>query len=85
MVQIGSWVEPMNGSEMTMLSDVDPSARSRRHDSRVEALYERANDLWPRLDRSRLTRTHGDPRKIARLIARRTVLTEEAILLLLLY
>jgi hypothetical protein len=70
---------------MTMLSDVGPSARSRGPDSRIEALYERANDLWPRLDRSRLIRTHGDPRKIARLIARRTVLTEEAILLLLLH
>lgn len=70
---------------MTMSSDVGPSARSRGRDSRVEALYERANDLWPRLDRGRLIRTHGDPRKIARLIARRTVLTEEAILLLLLH
>jgi hypothetical protein len=69
---------------MTMLSDVGPPALSRGRDSRVEALYERANDLWPRLDRGRLIRTNGDPRKIARLIARRTVLTEESILLLLL-
>ncbi len=68
---------------MSMLSDVGPSVRSHPRDSRVEAIYERANDLWPRLDRSRLIRTHGDPRKIARLISRRTVLTEEAILLLL--
>jgi hypothetical protein len=70
---------------MTMLSDVGPQVRGHRRDSRVEAIYERANDLWPRLDRSRLVRTHGDPRKIARLIARRTALTEEAILLLLLH
>jgi hypothetical protein len=70
---------------MTMSSDVGPSARSRGPDSRNEALYERANDLWPRLDRGRLSRTRGDPRKIARLIARRTALTEEAILLLLLH
>jgi len=34
----------------------------------------RALGLWPGLDRSRLTRTQGDPAKIARLVMRRTTL-----------
>jgi hypothetical protein len=48
-----------------------------------EALYARALALWPRLDRRQLSRTHGDARLVARLVARRTVLTEEAIVRLL--
>ena len=43
----------------------------------------RAMFLWPGLDRSRLVRTHGDPVRIARLVARRTSLAEEVIALLL--
>jgi hypothetical protein len=34
---------------------------------------------WPRLDRDRLRRTRGDPHRIARLVARRTTLSVEAI------
>ena len=43
----------------------------------------RALALWPRLDRRSLTRTHGDPRRIARLVERRTALPRESILYLL--
>ncbi len=46
-------------------------------------IYARALLLWPGLDRRRLVRTHGDPRKVARLVARRTIHGEEAILRLL--
>ena len=40
----------------------------------------RALAVWPRLDRKKLTRTCGDPRRVARLVARRTALSPEAIL-----
>jgi hypothetical protein len=53
-------------------------------DDRRPAITTRALSLWPRLDHRRLARAHGDPRKVARLVARRTILTEEAILSLLL-
>ena len=43
----------------------------------------RALLIWPGLDRARLRRTHGDPWKIARLVARRTSLPIESILSLL--
>lgn len=55
--------------------DVEPGA--------LQQLYTRALLIWPRLDRARLTRTRGDPRKVARLVARRTNHSEEAILSLL--
>jgi hypothetical protein len=55
--------------------DVEPGAR--------HPLYARALLIWPRLDRGQLTRTHGDPRKVARLVARRTIHSEEVILSLL--
>jgi hypothetical protein len=46
--------------------------------------YERrAVALWPRLDRVKLRRTHGDPTRIARLVARRTTLSVETIVLML--
>lgn len=48
------------------------------------ALYARARLLWPGLDSRALSRCGGDPRRIARLVARRTVLTEESIVELLL-
>jgi hypothetical protein len=48
-----------------------------------QPLYARALLIWPRLDRAQLTRTRGDPRKVARLIARRTIHSEEVILSLL--
>jgi hypothetical protein len=47
-------------------------------------LQRRALLIWPGLDRDRLRRTQGDPWKIARLVARRTSLSLEAILTLLL-
>jgi hypothetical protein len=43
-------------------------------------VLDRALALWPRLDRRRLRRTGGDPRKVARLIAQRTSMPEDAIL-----
>ena len=49
----------------------------------LKPLYARALLIWPRLDRAQLTRTRGDPRKVARLVARRTNHSEEAILSLL--
>ncbi len=48
------------------------------------AMYQRrALLIWPGLDRERLRRTHGDPWKIARLVASRTSLSTESILTLL--
>jgi hypothetical protein len=44
---------------------------------------DRALLLWPRLDRTRLTRTGGDPHRIARLVARRSALPTEVILAML--
>jgi hypothetical protein len=47
--------------------------------------YERrAVALWPRLDREKLRRTRGDPVRIARLVSRRTTLSVETIVLMLL-
>jgi hypothetical protein len=43
----------------------------------------RALALWPRLDREKLRRTRGDPRRIARLVSRRTTLSMETIVLIL--
>lgn len=51
-----------------------PSASTYQH---------RALMIWPGIDRSRLRRTQGDPWKIARLVARRTSLSTESILTLL--
>lgn len=69
-------------------SRIDPvdknPPRPRGRSEACKAIYARALVLWPRLDRGRLRRTHGDPLKVARLVARRTVLTEESILSLLL-
>lgn len=50
---------------------------------RAATYAERALLLWPRLDHARLRRTHDDPRKIARLVARRTTLSVDEILALL--
>jgi hypothetical protein len=43
----------------------------------------RALVLWPGLDRTRLTATKGDARRIARLVQRRTTQPFEAILAML--
>ena len=40
----------------------------------------RALALWPGLDRRKLSRTGGRPRRVARLVERRTSLTLETIL-----
>jgi len=49
----------------------------------TDALYARARSLWPGLDARALSRCNGDPRRVARLVMRRTILTEEAIVQLL--
>lgn len=43
----------------------------------------RALAIWPGLDRRKLTRTCGDPHRVARLVERRTALPRESILRLL--
>lgn len=47
-------------------------------------LERRALGLWPRLDKSALRRCHGDVKKIAHLVSRRTTLPPEAIVKVLL-
>ena len=55
-----------------------PNVRPLPVDLRARALV-----LWPRLDRARLTRTKGDPIRIARLVTRRSSLTFDGILAVL--
>jgi hypothetical protein len=55
------------------VSDGDVGRRARRR-LRAAALA-----LWPRLDRDALARAGGDPRRIARLVARRTPLLPEEV------
>jgi len=43
----------------------------------------RARLLWPGLDARRLARTNGDPRAVARLVARRSGLPYETLLAML--
>lgn len=43
----------------------------------------RALAMWPGLDRRKLTRTRGDPRRVALLVERRTALSRESILWIL--
>ena len=43
----------------------------------------RALATWPGLDRRKLTRTCGDPERVARLVERRTTLPRESILRIL--
>lgn len=69
---ISEWSEPVDASAETVASAADPAVYQRR------ALL-----IWPGLDRARLRRTHGDPWKIAGLVAGRTTLPVEAILTLL--
>ena len=54
-------------------------------DGRVPACDVRSKALavWPGLDRRKLTRTCGDPKRVARLVERRTALPREAILRIL--
>ena len=44
---------------------------------------QRACAIWPRLERRTLSRCRNDPARLARVIARRTTLAEEAIITLL--
>ncbi|MFN8620873.1 MAG: hypothetical protein U0869_09040 [Chloroflexota bacterium] len=55
-----------------------PPRRSTSH-----ALARRALALWPRLDREALRRCRDDPRRIASLVARRTPLSIETIVSML--
>jgi hypothetical protein len=48
-----------------------------------DLLVRRALDLWPRLDRRALHRVRHDPTRIARLVARRTSLSVETIVQML--
>ena len=59
-------------------NDGPPVAGPPRIDYRRRAL-----GIWPGLDRARLRRTKGDPWKIASLVATRTSLDQEDILVLL--
>lgn len=43
----------------------------------------RALAMWPGLDRRKLTRTCGDPKRVASLIERRTTLSRESIIRIL--
>ena len=63
--------------ELNASSPADPTAGS-AHGYRARALL-----LWPRLDRRRLARTGGDPRRIARLVCRRSSLPVEVIVAML--
>lgn len=47
------------------------------------AVKRRALSLWPGLDRRKLGRTHGDPKRIARLVAPRSGLLPDEIVELL--
>ena len=62
--------------------DAGPLARARSTTQR-SALKERALALWPRLDRRALRRCADDPVRIARLVARRTMLPPETIVAIL--
>ncbi len=53
-------------------------------DARSLSLSEKALTLWPRLDRRKLSRCRGDPRRMVALISRRTSLPRSAILAMLL-
>jgi hypothetical protein len=52
-------------------------------DARACRYYERALSIWPRLDRRALSRCACDPRRIARVVARRTSMPFESILSLI--
>ena len=53
---------------------------SREYGLRIRS---RALILWPRLDRTRLARTAGDPKRVARLVASRTSLRNDVIVAML--
>lgn len=59
------------------MDGIDPGSRPTALpvDVRLRALA-----MWPRLDRRKLTRTGGDPKRVARLVERRTALSRESII-----
>lgn len=68
---------------MTLTTTIGPATHATTisptsHDPRGYAA--RALAVWPRLDRARLRRAHGDPVRIARVVAARTALSTETIL-----
>ena len=60
-----------------------PGISSASADAAFPGYAARALLLWPGLDRARLAEAKGDPRRIARLVSRRTNLPPEAILRML--
>lgn len=58
-------------------------AKRERLTGQLGAHAARALAYWPRLDRHALRRTGDDPRKIARLVARRTTMSLDEILAVL--
>ena len=59
----------IGSNRLWLIVDVDPR--------------DRALAIWPGLDRKKLTRTCGDPHRVARLVERRTALPRESILRML--
>lgn len=51
--------------------------------AQADDVRSRALAMWPGLDRKKLTRTCGDPRRVASLVERRTALPRESILRIL--
>jgi hypothetical protein len=66
----------MNVSEMGPEPGRSPSSSG-------PSLYQRALAIWPRLDTRALRRCRHDPRRVARLVSRRTSLPIETILAML--
>jgi len=60
-----------------MINSAPPTQRTSAIDACV--FMQRALLMWPRLDRQKLARCGCDPRRIARLVARRTNLSIESI------
>ena len=63
--------------------DVPGGARATVPVEAGRQIRQRALILWPRLDRTRLARTAGDPRRVARLVERRTSLPWDVIVAML--
>jgi hypothetical protein len=67
-----------------MTKQQDSSAHGPRGGRRSDdAPTRRALAMWPGLDRGALARCAGDPDRIARLVSRRTALSETAIRMIL--
>lgn len=63
---------------------MDGSTRTPRSEAALDGdVRSRALAMWPGLDRRKLTRTSGDPVRVARLVERRTALPRESILRIL--